>query len=743
MLKLPKGLKKKKNKKSKKNQELFTEEELEQFKREQKAKQLAEQEEAEKQEVQRQQSVAAAEAATASTSTSKPKTDDDEWSKFTQLTSGIDSILKKTQGDLNRIKEKSFFQKVVPPKPKPEVKLPEKVEEEKPILTEEELEEQRKLAALREAVVELSDSEGESEEDEDIFDTNYIDELASGNLPLAYVPESPEESDLGPDPFDTNFAEKVIKGPEVSKRGKKIVNIGSAVEVLTGRVENVALNKEALKRPRRGPQNLLLSSFDQDKEPAEEETVVEEIKAKVVEEKPVLSLLDDSSDVIADAPIDIGHVDTRYLEFLKQKQEEEKEAERLRKEAERDEFDDLAEESLTKPKTDVIVVDPSTLIIEPIPVEPGNWKSEFEEQAELGIVDVYDDDIAEEDVDPFDTEFVATVVREKSIDDDDFDPRAGEEPVEPESIKKIEPIYQTNLAVKQKDLLSGSTSDLTDLSHIPVIAASESIEKEIDPFDTSAISELVQPKETEIKYLEKELLSDGGLKHSLSDPDFDPRSDEKVIEKPQAQITTAERKSSLCLNIGQHPAKTVVFDVSGTLNPNSDGRKKPVTPYYSDKSIEDVNEAADISDSDFDPRAVTPNQNQAQKTDLLSASGDNIDIKVLTPATSTNNQEEEFAVEDPFDTSNASALLLPGKAELKLIENELIETIQSTEKTNVLDINSDQQELGLGGKVLTPQITLPVEDSFDDIDPFDTSFASNIGPGQAEIKVLESELIHK
>lgn len=745
MLKLPKGLKKKKNKKSKKNQELFTEEELEQYKREQRAKQQAEQEEAEKQEQIRQEEQQQAQSQ-ASASTSKPKTDDDEWSKFTQLTSGIDSILKKTQGDLNRIKEKSFFQKVEPPKPKPEEKQPEQEEKvEEPTLTEEELIEQRKLEALKQAVVELSESESESEEADDIFDTNYIDELEKGNLPLAYVPESPEETDLGPDPFDTNFAEKVIKGPEVSKRGKKIVNIGAAVEVLTGRVENVSLNKEALKRPRRGPQNLLLSSFDQpDKEPAEEDIIAEVLKAEVVEEKPVLTLLDDPSDVIADAPIDIGHLDTRYLEFLKKKQEEEKEAERLRREAERDEFDDLATESLTKPKTDVIVVDSSALVIEPLPVEQSNWKSEFEEQAELGIVDVYDDDDigAEEDVDPFDTQFVATVVREKSIDDDDFDPRAGEEPVNPEAITKVEPIYQS-LAVKQKDLLSGSTSDLTDLSHVPVISASESIEKEIDPFDTSTISELVQPKETEIKFLEKELLSDSGLKHSLSDPDFDPRSDEKVIQS-HAQISTAERKSSLCLNINQpHQTKSVVFDVSNTLNINNgEGKKKPVTPYYTDKSIEDANETADISDSDFDPRAITPNQ--VQKADLLSVGEANIDIKVLTPATSgAANQDEEFAVEDPFDTSNASALLLPGKAELKLIENELIETVESTEATNVLDINSDSQELGLGGKVLTPQITLPVEDSFDDIDPFDTSFASNIAPGQAEIKILESELIHK
>lgn len=753
MLKLPKGLKKKKKLK-KKDKELFTEEELEQFKKDQEAKKLAEQQDQSQIKEQGQQTKQP------TASTSKPNTDEDEWSKFTQLTSGIDSILKKTQGDLNRIKEKSFFQKVESPKPKPAVKLEkEKAEEvekeQKPTLTVEELEEQRRLEALRAAVVELSESENESEDGDDIFDTNYIDELASGNLPLAYIPDSPDENtDLGPDPFDTNFAEKVIKGPEVSKRGKKIVNIGSAVEVLTGRVENIGINKEALKRPRRGPQNLLLSSFDQDKDPTEEEITFEEIKSVVTEEKPLLSLLDDSSDVIVDAPIDLGHLDTRYLEFLKKKQEEEKEIERLRKEAERDEFDDLATESLTKPKSDVIVIDPSTLIIESIPIEPSNWKSEFEQQAELGIVDIYDDDIEEIDVDPFDTEFVATVVREKSIDDDDddFDPRAGEEPVEPESIAKIQPQFQSTLTVKQKDLLSGSTSDLTDssLSHIPVISASKSIEKEIDPFDTSNISALVQPKETEIKYLEQELLSDSGLKHSISDPDFDPRSDEKVIQSQlqQTKVSTAERKSSLSLNISNQLSKTVGFDVSGSgaNSVNSEGKKKPLTPYYTDKSIEEIvteTFGGDISDSDFDPRAVTPNENQTQKPDLLSVNEKNIDIKVLTPATTTS-QDEEITVEDPFDTSNASALLVPGKAELKLIENEFIETVKITgAATNVLDINSDSQELGLGGKVLTPQITLPTEDSFDDIDPFDTSFASNTAPGQAEIKIIESELIHK
>lgn len=555
-------------------------------------------------------------------------------------------------------------------------------------------------------------------------------------MPLAYIPDSPtEEEDLGPDPFDTNFADKLIKGPEVSKRGKKIVNIGAAVGVLTGRVENVALNKEALKRPRRGPQNLLLESFDKDNEATGETEL--EAAAPVAEEKPALSLLDDISDDIPDIPVDLSA--SLHLTYLKQKEEEEKEAEKRRLEQlelEKDEFDELAAESLTKNPDEVKVVDPNTLatVLAPVLEDTHDWL-ELQKDPE-GIIDVDDlDDLNEAEVDPFDTEFVGTVVREKSIDDDEFDPRAGEEP---QPVAVVQP--ETTLTVKPKDLLSGSTSDLTDLSHIPVIAASESIEVEIDPFDTSAVISLVQPKETEIKYLEKELLSDT-LKHSLSDPDFDPRSDERVPVPTTPALTTAERKSSLVLNINSAIPKTVAFDISGNLAVgNGEGRKKPVTPYYSGRSFEDANDQ-DISDSEFNPRAVTPTS--TQKPDLLSVS-ESHDTKVLTPATSgiDKSNDNEFEIDDPFDTSNISGALLPGKAELKLLENELIEPVAAV-KTDVLDINSDSQELGLGAKVLTPQISLPVEDSFDDVDPFDTSFASNIAPGQAEIKILESELIHK
>lgn len=331
MLKLPKGLKKKKKgKKSKKNQELFTEEELENYKKEQREKQLAEE------------------------GTSQ-KPNDDEWSKFNALTTGIDSILKRTQGDLDRIKEQSFFQRVEPKS----VKSAKEKEEEKRVQQQEEQEAAAAAAAnveeptaedqLAQAVIELSESEEESEEADDIFDTTYIDTLTSGDVQLAYVPESPtEDFDEGPDPFDTAYADKLIKGPEVSKRGKKIVNIGAAVEVLTGRVEKVST--VTARRPRRGPQNLLLESFDEGTQQQNEGESISE---------PVKTLLDDPADDIPDVPIDLSvslHI-ALQKEHQEHQEQQEQETVNTNKDIvsefdvldnEDDEFAELAAESLTK-----------------------------------------------------------------------------------------------------------------------------------------------------------------------------------------------------------------------------------------------------------------------------------------------------------------------------------------------------------------------------------------------------------
>lgn len=372
--------------------------------------------------------------------------------------------------------------------------------------------------------------------------------------------------------------------------------------------------------------------------------------------------------------------------------------------------------------------------------------------------------------DPFDTTFVEKVITEDD-DDFDFDPRKDE-------TEKPEPIVlapeDVHLIKKPIDLLAGSNSDLTQLPiDVPIVPVTEE-EREIDPFDTSAVSYIVQPKEVEIRFLEQELLSDIKLKQSLSDPDFDPRAEEEPksdIQIKEDYENTARRKSSLSLNIsGGGAHKSVVFalgaDLLGSTNPNVK-IQKPLTPYYPGEITEEtVNEdpfdtsfvpvshptqielnliekdlltslKPSLSDPDFDPRAVTPIE-PIVKTDLLAVDEEH-NFKVLTPATEQPKPEGASFV-DPFDTSAVDHNILPGKAELKLIETELLPAVHTAPRTNVLDSYSDSQELGLGDKVLTPQVQFDFEE---EQDPFDTSIANNLGPGKTEIKLLESELIHQ
>lgn len=398
-----------------------------------------------------------------------------------------------------------------------------------------------------------------------------------------------------------------------------------------------------------------------------------------------------------------------------------------------------------------------------------------------------DDEEDNLDDDPFNTNYAEQVIKKTTVleEDDDFDPRAEEESTAGAGL----------LTAPGRDLLAGSATDLSKVVPAP-LAPTLSVdqpEEDFDPFDTSAINALVQPKATELRFLERELLNESGtnLKQSLSDPDFDPRAGQEeplAVPTPVAQVSIAEfdsarRKSSLSLSLQGKSVGFLVPKGQDLLAAGNDGclgaNKKPLTPYYApsaqsiaERESEDpfdtsyVPEAklsdielkhieADLiaeptlkhslSDPDFDPRAPpTP-----VPAEVLLAVDENINIKVLTPAQErrklpSNVQDEE---EDPFDTSIA-ANLKPGQTELKLLENELLPEIARQTVVGVLDEQSDAQELGLGDKVLTP--SLPnrtteqlLEEQQQDIDPFDTSIAENLAPGETEIKLLESELIER
>lgn len=384
------------------------------------------------------------------------------------------------------------------------------------------------------------------------------------------------------------------------------------------------------------------------------------------------------------------------------------------------------------------------------------------------VPESYTDELDEiDETDPFDTTFADNILPANLSDDDDFDPRKDE-------LNKTELADQYQTA--PLDLLNEPTDELEKLSHEIVQPNVYQSVDEIDPFNTSAIDCIVQPKAIELGLLEKELLDD-------EDIDFDPRAEEPL--KDIHKINLNRRKSSLSLNIvaPSLAPKSVVFS-SDLLGSNiSGGQKiqKPLTPYYSqnqiaetEKELEDPFDTSfvpagnpsqielnilekdlldaslhrSLSDPDFDPRAVTPVAGLASqnKANLLDAHEQH-DIKVLTPAFN-QNQSLEGSLDsyvDPFDTSAIEKNILPGRAELKIIEDELLPSVvtEFSSRVTVLDSCSDSQELGLGGKVLTPQVPFATELSLEESDPFDTSIANNLAPGKAEIKQLESELIHQ
>ncbi|XP_041981296.1 protein stoned-A [Aricia agestis] len=769
MLKLPKGLKKKKKgKKSKRKGEddLFTEEELEKYRQEQQRKQ--------------------AESGEASSK------ENEEWSKFKDLTTGVDSVLKKTQGDLDRIKSTSFFQRVPTG-----AKKVEKVVKEEPIRPVVEVTEadfpQLVAAAAADAEAESGDksdygvTDDESDEDDDqddIFDTSYVDAVERGEVKLAYVPDSPDDF-KDDDIFDTSHVDALIKGQETkTAKGKKGLDIGVAVEVLTGRIDNVTITTKKSKRVI--PGDLLLETVDREATPV----------APVIESEPVeKSILDLDTDIPISSPIDLS-VSLHTVLLQQQKSEAQEELEEAKEETKQppeeeteiDEFTLLAAESL-ETKTEVIKLEEKEIVLEPVLQE--SWSAFEADKNESvfaeGIVedqfDVLDPYIDQDD--PFDTSFADAVVpktteqiKQEAVileDDEDFDPRAEEYREKYNNRRKSSVrIHLTNPAgiresitsddindedKQARDLLSSSVTDLTQLGDSPLDPL-DIQDNEIDPFDTTIVDKIVAPGKVELKLLEQELIGEtksAPIYRVPSDPDFDPRADEpKIVER------RASRPENLTVN------KSVVFDIQGeglTAPDQKSKPSKPLTPYYTrEVSItEDINEQLDSNDNTTQTLTRTRSQEDLAKTqeyqakrrhsefphnsaksafiaaDLLHGSSTDIQVKVLTPTAPITEHDE--VDEDPFDTSFATNIQ-PSRIELKLLAKEF-----STEENsnNTTEQGTDLLEPGddlFQVKALSPEPLSASKVPEEDFDPFDTSFASDLNPGKTELKLLESEFLN-
>lgn len=766
MLKLPKGLKKKKKgKKSKhKEKELFTEEELEKYKKEH---QLQNSESGENQ-----------------------TKENEEWSKFKDLTTGIDSVLKKTQGDLDRIKSTSYFQRVpagvkevdgggkeIQQKPAECFNIPQYSEAD--FITKTEVCDDTEKS-------DYAVTDTESEEEDDIFDTSYVEAVERGEVKLAYVPDSPEDfKDDGL--FDTSHVDAIIKGQDIkTSKGKKALDIGVAVEVLTGRIDNVTITTKRSKRV--VPGDLLLESSNN-------ESAIINVAHTSTEENTEQSILDTDADIPITSPIDLSI--SLHTSLIQQQKESIKEEylqntnqidviEATQEEDEFDEFALLAAESL-EINSKIIKIEKEELEIKPVLEE--SW-SAFEANknssvfAESIIEDQIDVDPYIGESDPFDTSFAEAVVPNLEInkysqevdiieEDDDFDPRADEVKVKLNNRRKSsvrihltdptglrESITSDDIFEKEvrttHDLLGGSTTDLTQLGDSPLQPVDINETHDIDPFDTTIVDKIVVPGKVELKLLEEELITSNPVYRVDSDPDFDPRADE-VSKNDERR---ASRPENLIVN------KSVLFNIEGTNNLDLDTKTKPtkpLTPYYTrELSITEDIEEAEVSDnvsdtlqrtrSDEDLTEKSYHQTKRRHSeypshtkfnfktnDFFGKDQSELSVKVLTPSGPEVLIEESEI--DPFDTSFATNIV-PSKTELRLLAKEF-----SCEDTINVDPEDprdliDPSEDFFQAKALTPEPTSTSKIPERELDPFDTSFASNLGPGKTELKILEFELLN-
>ncbi|XP_011875006.1 PREDICTED: protein stoned-B-like [Vollenhovia emeryi] len=803
MHKLAKGLKKKKKpKKGKKGaeEEEFDPEELERYRRERaEAQQKAEE---------------------AGESTKGPGSD--EWKKFQALTAGVDSVLKKTQDDLDRIKSTSFFQRKAPL----EEKKPKEAEQEDsnkssskkwvgfdkegnpieaaPPETDGQERKGERPLVNEDGFVDVPEDEDEQEDsaEEDIFDTTYIDVLQNIDVQLAYIPDSPTEEQGGDDPFDTTNADKVLR--TVDKKGNKLVSLGNAVEVLSGRIDYVSTCKITKGRRPRLQQDLLLDDFDEAELPSIEAVAAERTEAEK-------TLLDDDSD-LPDIPVDLTKLPPvlpRPVSPVAPTANEEGAISATEKTSNGPL--DISEFEVLKEKTaleEIPDLDDAEFDLDATPNEstrleeaddPFAAKEPETTDFQTEIIEAsFEAATFVDEADPFDTTFADNILPGKT--ELKFIEKELEElPVSDVSISLTDPAgfnrdYETGLLkleneqkdnqdslLSKKDLLGGSTTDLSQLADEPIAPVEEITY--VDPFDTSAVTEL-PPGKTELKFLEKELLGEQPSGYVEDDDDFDPRKDEESVkqlpakpppprpsapvkpvfevnfeedEKVEATPTNLERKASRPEVLELAPTKAVAFelptpskrpDLLATTEEEKTLPSKPLTPYYSQKSIE---ESLPIEDDevDVDPFDTSfVNKVAPGKTELKLIESELLRQESKLPHSLSDHDFDPRSTAEPIRRQSDFTATSVAPSNLKLaqlqsslrqkVEEEVIAKQAPQRQESLLDA-----EVEVDAKPLTPRIeSKPIaeEEEISYSDPFDTSIATNILPGKAELKILESEL---
>ena len=256
----------------------------------------------------------------------RAKEDTEDWKAFSALTSGIDSLIKQKQEDLEDIKVDSYFQKK---KTSPVVEDaddsdtdPEKVvgagdnsskkkkkkkkgkkwvdldqegfDDIEGSIPSSESEPEDPEADRKKVEAEANEGRNQDEEDdnsedksiglveipeddpidldleEDLFNTAHVDAVISGDIKLAVIPDDPIFDDKD-DPFNTEIADEIFKKDKQEKRKEatklKFSGLSSVADVLSGKADKVdpSLIEHSTKRKRRRANRINLIG-DQEKD---------------------------------------------------------------------------------------------------------------------------------------------------------------------------------------------------------------------------------------------------------------------------------------------------------------------------------------------------------------------------------------------------------------------------------------------------------------------------------------------
>ena len=243
-------------------------------------------------------------------------------------------------------------------------------------------------------------------------------------------------------------------------------------------------------------------------------------------------------------------------------------------------------------------------------------------------------------------------------------------------------------------------------------------------------------------------------------------ADPKDIEnKPSFESEADPFDTSFVTSVpGKHELKLIESELVGDIVSGQQNNNTKPTENSVLAKLEKISNSS-VKPPSYLPITKVCSSPEKLRPDILSE--DTVPaIKLHTPVVPKRLEDdiENIDYTDPFDTSIVNNLL-PGKAELKLIEYELIGSEEPTTSIkrsytdpdfNPRDSESEDiqiedhivdhiDENTVTEKSLTPipvqQIESTVEEEEEDIDPFDTSCVGKLVPGKVELKLLESELV--